>query len=270
MNICFIGGGNMASALIGGLLGKGFMAEQIGVVEIDADNRARLQRDFALHAVEDIAKGMAGSQVIVLAVKPQQLRGVAQQLAPLLDGQLLISIAAGIRAGDLARWANNPAVVRAMPNTPALVQSGMTGLYAMPAVSAAQREQAQNTLAAVGETLWLQDEAMLDAVTAISGSGPAYVFYFIEALQQAARELGFNDTEARRLSLATFLGASKLAAGSDEDVGVLRARVTSKNGTTERALLSMAANRVAEHIAQAAHAAAERAKEMGDELGALP
>ena len=267
MNICFIGGGNMATALIGGLLGKGFSAEQLSVVEIDADNRARLQQDFAVHAVDNLVEGVAGSQIVIFAVKPQQLRDVAQQLAPLLNRQLLISIAAGIRAGDLARWSNNPAVVRAMPNTPALIQSGMTGLYALPAVSAAQREQAQHILAAVGETLWVQDEAMLDAVTAISGSGPAYVFYFIEALQQAARELGLGAAEARRLSLATFLGASRLAAGSDEDVGVLRARVTSKNGTTERALLSMAANRVAEHIAQAAHAAAERAHEMGDEMG---
>src|SRR3990167_6170163 len=131
-----------------------------------------------------------------------------------------------------------------MPNTPALIQSGMTGLYALPAVSAAQREQAQGILAAVGETLWLQDEVMLDAVTAISGSGPAYVFYFIEALQQAARELGFNAADARRLSLATFLGASKLAAASDEEVSVLRARVTSKNGTTERALLRSEERRV--------------------------
>jgi len=270
MNICFIGGGNMATALIGGLLGKGFAAEQISVVEINADNRARLQHDFAVHAVDNLAEGVAGSQIVIFAVKPQQLRDVAQQLVPLLNGQLLISIAAGIRASDLARWANNPAVVRAMPNTPALIRSGMTGLYALPAVSAAQREQAQGILAAVGETLWLQDEAMLDAVTAISGSGPAYVFYFIEALQQAARELGLNDAEARRLSLATFLGASQLAAGSDEEAGVLRARVTSKNGTTERALLSMEANRVAEHIAQAAHAAAERAREMGDELGDPP
>ncbi|MHB0925803.1 MAG: pyrroline-5-carboxylate reductase [Gallionellaceae bacterium] len=270
MNICFIGGGNMAAALIGGLLGKGFAAEQISVVEINADNREKLQRDFAVHAVDNLAEGVAGSQIVIFAVKPQQLRDVAQQLVPLLNGQLLISIAAGIRAGDIARWSNNPAVVRAMPNTPALIRSGMTGLYALPAVSAAQHEQAQDILAAVGETLWLQDEAMLDAVTAISGSGPAYVFYFIEALQQAAKELGFNDTEARRLSLATFLGASQLAAGSDEDAGVLRARVTSKNGTTERALLSMAANRIAEHIAQAAHAAADRAREMGDELGDNP
>ena len=270
MSICFIGGGNMATALIGGLLGKGFTAGQISVVEISADNRARLQRDFAVHAVEYLAEGISGSDVVICAVKPQQLREVAQQLAPMLGKQLLISIAAGVRAYDLARWSGSQAVVRAMPNTPALIQSGMTGLYAMPAVNAVQREQAQNILAAVGETLWLQDEAMLDAVTAISGSGPAYVFYFIEALQQAACELGFNAEEAHRLSLATFLGASKLAACSDDDVSVLRARVTSRNGTTEHALLSLAANRVASHIAQAAHAAAERAKEMGDELGAQP
>src|SRR5450759_387172 len=267
MNICFIGGGNMASALIGGLLGKGFSAAQISVVEINADNRARLQRDFAVRAFENIAEGVADSQIIVFAVKPQQLREVAQQLAPLLSGQLLISIAAGILATDLARWSNSRAIVRAMPNTPALIQSGMTGLYALPAVTSAQREQAQNILAAVGETLWLQDEVMLDAVTAISGSGPAYVFYFIEALQQAAQKLGFNADDARRLSLETFLGASKLAASSADDASVLRERVTSKNGTTERALLSLSANHVAEQIAQAAQAAAERSREMGDELG---
>jgi pyrroline-5-carboxylate reductase len=180
---------------------------------------------------------------------------------------LLISIAAGILATDLARWSNSQAIVRAMPNTPALIQSGMTGLYALPAVTSAHREQAQNILAAVGETLWLQDEVMLDAVTAISGSGPAYVFYFIEALQQAAQKLGFNADDARRLSLETFLGASKLAASSADDASVLLARVTSKNGTTERALLSMEANHVKQHIITAAKAAAARSREMGDELG---
>ena len=227
----------------------------------------RLQRDFGVRAFEKIAEGIAGSEIIVFAVKPQQLREVAQQLAPLLKSQLQISIAAGIRAADLARWSGNQAVVRAMPNTPALIRSGMTGLYAMPAVSKAQREQAESILAAVGETLWLNDEAMLDAVTAISGSGPAYVFYFIEALQQAALDLGLEADQARRLSLSTFLGASKLAASSHEDISVLRARVTSRNGTTERALLSLAANKVAQHIVQAARAAADRAREMGDELG---
>lgn len=267
MNICFIGGGNMATALIGGLLGQGFSASLISVVEINPDNRARLQQEFAVRAVDNLADGVAGSELIVFAVKPQQLRDVAQQLAPLLTGQLLLSIAAGIRAVDLARWTGSQNIVRAMPNTPALIQSGMTGMYAMPQVPADQRAAAQSILAAVGETLWLDDEAMIDAVTAISGSGPAYVFYLIEALQRAAMELGFVAQDARRLSVATFLGASKLAAASVEEVSVLRERVTSKNGTTERALLSLADNGVAAHIAQAAQAAAARSREMGDELG---
>ncbi|HEX5338651.1 MAG TPA: pyrroline-5-carboxylate reductase [Gallionella sp.] len=267
MNICFIGGGNMATALIGGLLGKGFVAEQISVVEINADNRERLHRDFAVRAVATAAEGVAGSDVIVLAVKPQQLREVAQHLAQLLDGQLLISIAAGIRAVDLACWADSDDVVRAMPNTPALIQSGVTGLYALPKVSVEQREIAENILSAVGSTLWVEQENMLDAVTAVSGSGPAYVFYFIEAMQQAARELGLDDAQARRLVLDTFIGASKLAEFSTEEAAILRAKVTSKNGTTERALLSMEAHQVKQHIVTAVHAAALRSKELGDELG---
>lgn len=267
MKICFIGGGNMATALIGGLLGKNYPAALISVVEISAESRARLQSEFAVKAFGNIADGIRDSDIIVLAVKPQQLCQVAQQLASNLSGQLLLSIAAGIRATDIARWANSQNVVRAMPNTPALIQAGMTGLYALPEVNAVQREQAQSIMNAVGDVLWLDDEAMLDAVTAISGSGPAYVFYFIEALERAALELGFVARDARSLSLATFLGASKLAASSTDEVGVLRAKVTSKNGTTERALLSLDANQVAQHIAQAAQAAATRSREMGDELG---
>ncbi len=267
MTICFIGGGNMANALIGGLLKRDFTAAQLRVVEINADNRARLQNEFEVLSSADMATGVAGSKVVVLAVKPQQLREVATQLAPLLDKQLVISIAAGIRASDIARWLGTQNIVRAMPNTPALIQSSITGLYALPAVSAAQREAAQRILAAAGSTLWLEKEAMMDAVTAVSGSGPAYVFYFIEAMQQAARELGFDDEQARRLAIDTFLGAAKLADASEDDVSVLRTRVTSKNGTTERALLSMDANNVKQHIITAAKAAAARAKEMGDELG---
>ena len=267
MIITFIGGGNMATALIGGLLKRDFSAAQLRVVEINADNRARLQQEFGVQATAELAAAVTGSEIIVLAVKPQQLREVSQQLAPLLSGQLLVSIAAGIRADDLAHWLGIRNVVRAMPNTPALIQRGMTGLYALPAVSKSQRDQAQNILGAVGESLWVQDEVMLDAVTAISGSGPAYVFYFIEAMQQAARELGFNDNDARRLSIDTFLGAAKLADASSDDVSLLRARVTSKNGTTERALLSLEANNVKQHIIAAAKAAAERSREMGDELG---
>ncbi len=267
MDICFIGGGNMATALIGGLLKKDFPTTHICVVEIDADNRARLKREFGVHVTADLNNGVLGSEVIVLAVKPQQLRVVATQLAPLLSGQLLISIAAGIRTADLARWLGTQNVVRAMPNTPALILSGITGLYALPTVSKSQRGAAQSILAAVGNTLWLQKESMLDAVTAVSGSGPAYVFYFIEALQQAARELGFDDEQARRLAIDTFLGAAKLADASSDDVSVLRARVTSKNGTTERALLGMEAGQVKMHIVRAVHLAAARSREMGDELG---
>jgi len=268
MNICFIGGGNMANALIGGLLKRDYAATQLRVVEINADNRTKLQNEFGAQATAELAAGVAGSEVIVLAVKPQQLHDVAAQLAPLLTGQLLISIAAGIRAVDLARWSGTQNIVRAMPNTPALIQSGVSGLYALPAVSQAQREIAESILKAVGSTLWLADEAMVDAVTAISGSGPAYVFLFIEALQQAARELGFDEAASKSLAIDTFLGATKLAQTSSDDVSLLRARVTSKNGTTERALLSMEANHVKQHIITAAKAAATRAKEMGDELGA--
>ncbi len=267
MNISFIGGGNMATALIGGMLREGFSAGQISVVEISPENRARMEQDFSVRTFADLAESIADSHIIVLAVKPQQLREIALKLAPLIHNHLLISIAAGIRATDLARWCGTEAIVRVMPNTPALIQSGMSGLYALPAVCAEQREQAQKILAAVGETLWLKDEKMLDAVTAISGSGPAYVFYLIEALQKAARDMGFDAEDARRLSQATFLGASKLASSSEEDVGILRARVTSKNGTTERALLSMDDNQVARHIAEAAQAALVRSREIGDELG---
>lgn len=267
MNICFIGGGNMATALIGGLLGRDFTAAQLRVVEVNADSRAKLHSEFGVQATDGLAAGVTGSDVIVLAVKPQQLREIAAQLAPLLSGQLLVSIAAGIRAADLARWSGTQNVVRAMPNTPALIRSGMTGLYALPAVGDTQREQAQNILAAAGETLWVQDEVMLDAVTAISGSGPAYFFYFIEALQQAGKELGLPESIAHKLALETALGAARLAHESAEDAATLRARVTSKNGTTERALLSMEANGVKQHIIEAAKAAAARAQEMGDELG---
>jgi pyrroline-5-carboxylate reductase len=271
MNITFIGGGNMATALIGGLLkGKFYAAEELSVVEISEEACARLRSQLAVRATTDLAQGVAGSGVIVLAVKPQQLREVCAQLAPVLGTQLIVSIAAGIRALDIARWLKTQNVVRCMPNTPALIQSGVTGLYPLPQVSDAHKAVAEQILNAVGSSVWLKDEVMLDGVTAISGSGPAYVFYFIEAMQQAARELGFNEADAKRLVIDTFLGAAKLADASNDEVSVLRARVTSKNGTTERALLSMEADEVKRHIVTAVHAAAIRSKEMGDELGGAP
>jgi pyrroline-5-carboxylate reductase len=204
----------------------------------------------------------------VLAVKPQQLREVAERLRPLLGGQLVISIAAGIRAGDIARWlGGHTNLVRAMPNTPALIRAGITGLCALPGVGAGGRAGAERILGAVGQTLWLDDESLLDAVTAASGSGPAYVFYFIEALQDAALALGLAQGDARRLALATFLGAARLAADSAEEAAVLRARVTSKGGTTERAIGVLDEARVKQHIVRAVAAAAERSRELGDEFG---
>lgn len=268
MKLCIVGGGNMATALIGGLLKRGYASSKIRVIEINPESCMRLHEEFTIRADGDLEGAVQHTDIIIFAVKPQQLREVALRIAPLLSGHLIISIAAGIRAADIARWSGTENIVRCMPNTPALIRAGMSGLYALDAVSEEHRQAAESILAAVGKSLWVMDETMLDAVTAISGSGPAYVFYFIEALQEAAEQMGFNHDDARELSLATFLGASKLAAGSDEDAGVLRARVTSKNGTTERALMRLDEHRVAAHIIEAAHAAAERAREMGDELGA--
>lgn len=269
MNICFVGGGNMASALIGGLLEAKYVEpERLRVVEINADNRSRLQSEFNVQTTAELEEGIAGSDIVVLAVKPQQLREVAALLAPLLKGQLVLSIAAGVRAADLGRWLNTRNIVRAMPNTSAMIRKGVTGLYALKGVCVGHRTIAGKILDAVGSSVWLDDETRMDAVTAVSGSGPAYVFYFIEAMQQAARELGLTDAQSQELVLETFAGAIELAKAGSEDVSVLRARVTSKNGTTERALLSMEADQVKQHIIKAVHAAAARSLEMGDELGA--
>jgi pyrroline-5-carboxylate reductase len=277
MNICFIGGGNMATALIGGLLGKGFSAAQISVVEIDAANRERLKSVFhILVFAEQDRQAIERSDVVVLAVKPQHMKDVAVQLGPLLSGQIVLSIAAGIRLTDLMRWllvpSSNYRLVRAMPNMPALVGAGITGLciYSYPLkemLTQQQLEQIETVMGAVGQFVWIRSEEDMDAVTAISGSGPAYFFYFIEALEQAGKELGLPEQTARKLALETALGAAKLAHESAEDPATLRARVTSKNGTTERALLSMEANHVKQHIITAVQAAAARSREMGDELG---
>ena len=267
MKITFIGGGNMAKALIGGLIKRGYSPSKIHVVEANKERCVELHNEFGVRASTDQAAAIAHGEAVVLAVKPQQLQEVAVRLAPVIDDRLVISIAAGIRTQDMARWLGTQNIVRCMPNTPALIRSGVTALYAMPAVKPEQCHCAEAVLGAVGSTLWVEDEEMLDAVTAISGSGPAYVFYFIEAMQQAAYELGLDEAQARQLVLDTFLGASKLADSSQEDVATLRERVTSKKGTTERALLSMEKNQVKMDIIAAIHAAAARSKEMGDELG---
>lgn len=267
MNICFIGGGNMATALISGLLQRGYTSSKIHVVEINPQACVQLHEKFSVRASTELEIPVQHADVLILAVKPQQLREVSLKIAALIKNQLVISIAAGIRASDLARWLGSRNVVRCMPNTPALIRSGITGLYALPEVDSAQQKVTESILSAVGKFLWVTDEVQLNSVTALSGSGPAYVFYFIEAMQQAGLELGLDVHTTRELAIETIIGAGKLARSSDEDVTVLRARVTSKNGTTERALLSMEESQVKAHIVSAIHAAAERANEMGDELG---
>jgi pyrroline-5-carboxylate reductase len=265
----FIGGGNMSTALIKGLKSQDFDPKNIQVVELDDARREALAQSLNVNVTQHL-KDIAQNDVIILAVKPQQLKAVAFELAPFLKQQLIISIAAGIRLSDLSRWLNQyPKIIRAMPNTPAQIQLGMTGLYAMPHVTEIENETATQILNAVGSTLWVESEVKLDAVTAISGSGPAYVFYLIEALQEAATALGLTATQARALSIATFSGASKLAEVSTTPIQTLREQVTSKGGTTEQGLLSLETSKVKQAIILAAEQAEKRAKVLGDELGKI-
>ncbi len=268
MTITFIGGGNMASAIIGGLLQRGWDRKALAAVEILPAAREKLEQAFQIQTFASADAQALQADCVVLAIKPQQMREAAVQLAPLIKHALVITIAAGIRGSDLARWlGGHPRIVRVMPNTPALVGAGISGLFAAPGVAAADRDLAASIMGAVGETVWVLREDDIDAVTAVSGSGPAYVFYFIEALEQAARDVGMNTDTARRLALATFTGACKLAAQSSDDAATLRARVTSKGGTTERALASMEADHIKAAISRAVQAAAERSRELGAELG---
>jgi pyrroline-5-carboxylate reductase len=268
MRIAFVGGGNMAAAMIGGLLQQGFPAGDIAVVEVLAEARERLARDYGVevHAAPDLA--VPSADLVIMAVKPQQMREAARGLARSLANQLVVTIAAGITTGSLVSWLGGyRSIVRAMPNTPALVRVGMTGLFALSEVSAEGRQAAERLLRAVGKTVWVEEEGQLDAVTALSGSGPAYVFYFLEAMQEAGRVLGLADATARLLAEQTFLGASMLAAESEEAPELLRARVTSKGGTTEAALKAMENSGVKGHVIAAIQAAAARSRELGREYG---
>lgn len=270
MKIAFIGGGNMATALIAGLAGKLTDGANIHVVDPNADAQARLAAQYGVSTAGGIDSAIGAADVVVLAVKPQQMREVAAALAPQLAARapLVLSIAAGIRAVDLARWLGGyGAIVRCMPNTPALIGMGITGMVATAGASAEQRDAADRILRAVGQTVWLDDEAKIDPVTAVSGSGPAYVFFFIEALQQAAEELGLSAEQGRELALATFAGAAQLACNSSDPVTVLRERVTSKGGTTYAAITSMERAGVKQAIVAAVKAASARGQELGDELG---
>lgn len=268
MKLAFIGGGNMASALIGGLIAKGARPGSIAVAETVPAARRRLAAKFRVRASAAPDARTLAADTLVLAVKPQDMRAALAPLAGKLGGKLVVSVAAGIRLQDLSRWLGGHAkLVRCMPNTPALIGAGIAGLYAPPGVSAAEKRRAERILAAVGKAVWVTDEALLDPVTAVSASGPAYVFWFIEQLAAAGVELGLPAPVAQQLALETVLGAAKLAAQSKEPPAVLRERVTSRGGTTAAALAVFEAEGLAEKFRRAVAAASRRGAEMGEQLG---
>ena len=266
--IAFIGGGNMASAIIGGLLRQGLAPGQVEVVEPFAEARAKLLSQYGVTAQEFAGPTLARAGLVVWAVKPQTFKDAAQQARGHTQGALHLSVAAGIRSDSIAAWLGTDRIVRSMPNTPALVGKGMTALFARPGVTAADRGLVEQVIATTGESLWVEQESQLDAVTALSGSGPAYVFFFLEAMTQAGVEMGLSAQQAHRLAVGTFVGASELARVSGDPPEVLRQRVTSKGGTTYAAISSMEQDRMQALFVKALHAACTRAKELGDEFGA--
>ena len=265
--IAFIGGGNMASAIISGLLGQGFTANHIEVVEPFAEARDKLQASFGITAHALPGAFLSRATLVVWAVKPQTFQEAAQQSQSFTPNALHLSVAAGIPSDSIARWLGTERVVRAMPNTPALIGKGITGLFPRPAVTAADRQLIEQVVATTGEWLWLNAEVQLDAVTAISGSGPAYMFYFMEAMTQAGTEMGLDAAQAYKLAVATFIGAGELARASDEPAEVLRQRVTSKGGTTYAAITAMEQSDIKGLFVKALHAAGSRAKALGEEFG---
>jgi len=269
--LAFIGGGNMAASLVGGLIADGWKPANIRIADTDTRRLEELAGRFGVATTADNLKAAEQADAIVLAIKPQVIKPVTQELAGLVEAQhpLVISIAAGIREASLRNWlGEHTAIVRSMPNTPALVQSGATALYANPNTSEDQRNIAESILRAVGVAIWVDDEALMDAVTALSGSGPAYFFLFMEAMQAAGRELGLPEKTAHLLTLQTAFGAAKMAPlESSEDVADLRAHVTSPGGTTERAIQCFQGGGLEAIVLKAIKAAAERSRELGNELG---
>lgn len=266
--IGFIGGGNMARSLIGGLCQSGLPPASVHVSEPDEERRQALHNDFGITVHGDNQAVVDACEVVVLAVKPQALKEVIQQLQPANDGKLYLTIAAGIRTDSLQQWLGGKrAIVRAMPNTPALVQSGATGLFANRHVNKQQKDLAESILRAVGLTVWVEEEAQMDAVTAVSGSGPAYFFLVMEAMEQAGVKLGLPEETARLLTLQTAFGAARLALEIEEEPARLRRNVTSPGGTTEQAILALQDRQLEAIFEQALQAARDRARELADELG---
>jgi pyrroline-5-carboxylate reductase len=266
--VAFIGGGNMASAIVGGLLRQGLPPGQIEIVEPFADARAKLASEFGITAQAQAGPALAGANVIVWAVKPQTFKEAALQVRSHTGPALHLSVAAGIRSDSIAAWLGTERIVRSMPNTPALVGKGMTALFARHGATPDDRTLVEQVIASTGEWLWVDEEQQLDAVTALSGSGPAYVFFFLEAMVQAGSEMGLSTQQARQLAIGTFAGASALAAATDDPLEALRQRVTSRGGTTYAAITSMQADQLQTLFVKAMHAAGQRAAELGDEFGA--
>ncbi len=265
--LAFIGGGNMASAIIGGLIRQGLSPAHITVVEPFAEAATRLEKDFGVTVLAEAGPGLNTAQLVVWAVKPQVFRVAAIPVAPHTRQALHLSVAAGIRTQSIGQWLEADRVVRSMPNTPALVGQGMTALFACPGVADAEKKQVERVIGTTGQFLWVAQESHLDAVTALSGSGPAYVFFFLEAMTEAGVGMGLSAEQAYRLAVATFAGASSLAAASSEPPEVLRQRVTSKGGTTHAAITSMEAAGMKQAFVKAMQAAGQRARELGDEFG---
>ena len=265
--IAFVGGGNMASAIIGGLIRQGLATSQIEVVEPFEATRDRLRADLGLDPQPAAGERLRSADLVVWAVKPQTFKEAAAQARAHVQGALHLSVAAGIRSDSIADWLGTGRIVRSMPNTPALVGKGMTALFARDGVTPHERTQVERVIATTGQYLWVGQEAHLDAVTALSGSGPAYVFFFLEAMKQAGTEMGLSPEQAYQLAVGTFVGASELAQASQDPPELLRERVTSKGGTTYAAITSMEHDGVKALFVKALHAARRRAAELGDEFG---
>ena len=267
-HIAFIGGGNMASAIIGGLLQQGFAANDLTVVEPFDEARAKLDSQFGIAALAQADATLARADMVVWAVKPQMFRQATQQVQPHTTRALHLSVAAGIRSDSIAQWLGIERVIRTMPNTPALIGKGITALFARDAVTPDDKEWAGQVIGTTGDFVWLTREDQLDAVTALSGSGPAYMFYFMEAMTAAGVEMGLDKTQAYQLAVATFIGAGELARASTDSPEVLRQRVTSKGGTTYAAITAMDESNIKARFMEAMHAARDRAQELGNEFGA--
>ncbi|WP_277960521.1 pyrroline-5-carboxylate reductase [Pseudomonas sp. RIT-To-2] len=266
--IAFIGAGNMAASLIGGLRAQGLDATLIRASDPGADTRAKISAEHGIETFADNAQAVDGADVVVLAVKPQAMKAVCEALRPALtQSQVVVSIAAGITCASMAAWLGERPIVRCMPNTPALLRQGTSGLYANALVNEEQRGQAEQLLSAVGLALWLDEEQQLDAVTAVSGSGPAYFFLLMEAMTAAGEKLGLPRETAEKLTLQTALGAAHMAVASDVDAAELRRRVTSPAGTTEAAIKSFQANGFEALVEKALGAAAHRSAELAEQLG---